>query len=246
MKLIIGGLSKIFVRLLIIIYMLQYADVRWNNSFSECFPMTNGCRQGAILSAIAYCYYCQELFILLRRRRSGLWINGDYRGIMGYSDDNMLCAPSIDGLQDMLGTCEEFAASHNLKFSTNPTNPRKSKTKCLAFVSNNRQLPPMKLCGSKLPWVTEGKHLGCVIENKINGMAKDIKIKRAQYIQKNCEILQEFSFAHPQTKLKVYQIFNSHIYGSPLFDLFGKECQMLQKSYNVSIRRMFDIDRVLH
>ena len=129
MKLIIGGLSKIFVRLLIIIYKLQYADVRWNNSFSECFPMTNGCRQGAILSAIAYCYYCQELFTLLRRRRSGLWINGDYRGILGYSDDNVLCAPSIDGLQDMLRTCEEFAASHNLKFSTNPTNPRKSKTK---------------------------------------------------------------------------------------------------------------------
>ena len=74
-------------------------------------------------------------------------------------------------------------------------------------------------------------------------MAKDIKIKRAQYIQKNCEILQEFSFAHPMTILKVYQIFNSHFYGSPLFDLFSRECNMLEKSYNVSVRRMFDIPR---
>ena len=34
--------------------------------------------------------------------------------------------------QDMLVTCEEYAKEHNLKFSTDPVNPRKSKTKCLA------------------------------------------------------------------------------------------------------------------
>ena len=73
-----------------------------------------------------------------------------------------------------------------------------------------------------------------------------VKVKRAQYIQKNCEILQEFSFAHPLTKFKVYQIFNSHFYGSPLFDVFGRECQMLEKSYNVSIRMMFDLPRETH
>ena len=83
-KFISAGLSLIFIRLLLVIYMLQYADVRWDNCFSYCFPLSNGVRQGAILSAIAYCYYCQELFSLLRRRRSGLWISGKYCGILGY------------------------------------------------------------------------------------------------------------------------------------------------------------------
>ena len=32
-------------------------------------------------------------------------------GIFGYSDDNLLVAPSLDSLQEMLKTCELFAAS---------------------------------------------------------------------------------------------------------------------------------------
>ena len=54
-------------------------------------------------------------------------MNSDYLGILGYSDDNLLIAPSADALQDMLEICEEFAKEHNLKFSTDP-NPRLSKT----------------------------------------------------------------------------------------------------------------------
>ena len=46
---------------------------------------------------------------------------------MGYSDDNVCIAPSLNALQDMVRTCEEFAKSHNLKFSTDP-NPLKCKT----------------------------------------------------------------------------------------------------------------------
>ena len=42
---------------LIFIYIHQFANVRWNGSFSGTFWMTNGVRQGAILSAIFYCIY---------------------------------------------------------------------------------------------------------------------------------------------------------------------------------------------
>ena len=50
--------------------------------------MTNGVRQGAILSAIAYCFYCEELFSLLKSRRAGCWVLNNYHGIFGYSDGN--------------------------------------------------------------------------------------------------------------------------------------------------------------
>ena len=75
--------------------------------------MSNGVRQGAILSAIAYCFYCEELFSLLKSRRAGCWVLDNYHGIFGYSDDNWLLAPSLSSLQDMLSTCEEYAATHN-------------------------------------------------------------------------------------------------------------------------------------
>ena len=117
-KMVAAGFPLIFIRMFIFIYMYQVANVRWNGELSSTFTMTNGVRQGAVLSAIAYCFYCENLFALLKQRRAGCWVQGSYHGIFGYSDDNWLLAPSLNALQDMLHTCEEYAANHNLKFST--------------------------------------------------------------------------------------------------------------------------------
>ena len=70
----------------------------------------------------------------------------------------------------------------------------------------------MYLCGNPLPWVAQGKHLGNTIENKINGMKLDISCKRANYISKNNEIIQEFYYAHPKTKMQLNDIFNGTFY----------------------------------
>ena len=64
-------------------------------------------------------------------------------------------------------------------------------------------LPPMILCGDNLPWVTEGMHLGHLVTDSYDGMKGDVMLKRGQYIQKNCEIIQEFNFCHPHTKFKI-------------------------------------------
>ena len=244
-KFLKAGLSPIFIRLLIFIYINQFANIRWDNELSSCFSMTNGVRQGAILSGFAYCFYMNELFSILRKNRSGCWIRGSYYGIFGYSDDSLLLAPSLDALQEMIGICEKYAANHNLRFSTDP-NPNKCKTKCLAFLQRDRPLPSMYLCGHPLPWVTNGKHLGITISNKIDGMKTDIRIKRADYINRNNDILQEFSFSHPSTKIQINSIYNSHFTGCCLWDLFSREAIMVENSWNVSMRLMIAIPRDTH
>ena len=207
--------------------------------------MLNGVRQGAILSAIAYCFYCQELFHLLEKNRSGCWMNGYYMGLIGYSDDNICLAPSLKALQDMLKTCEKFALSHNLKFSTDP-DPIKCKTKTLAFLRKPRPLPSLLLCGNPLPWATRCKHLGINIENKINGCEQDMKVKNAQFISKNIELNQEFSFAHPSSKIKINRIYNSHYSGSPVWNLFGQGAMRIESSYNRSAKVMMDLPYATH
>ena len=211
-KLIEAGLSLIFVRLLLVSYLLQHANVRWNEEFSSNFSMSNGVKQGAVLSAILYCFYVNGLFQILRKRKSGCWIQGTYHGIFGYADDNVLLAPSTKALQEMIDTSVEYCNAHNLKFSTDP-NPKKSKTKCLAFLFKNRDLPKLNLGQDKLPWVSNVKHLGNTIENNLNGQRKDMSIKRARFIDKNNELLQEFYFAHPETLVKINNIYNSHFTG---------------------------------
>ena len=244
-KLLDAGLPAIFVRLLIFIYMNQFANVRWDGSYSSIFNLSNGVRQGAVLSAILYCFYVNDLFKILRKNGTGCWINSNYFGIIGYSDDSFLLAPSLDSLQEMLNICEKYAEIHNLRFSTDP-NPNKCKTKCLAFLKKERNLSCLTLCGNPLPWVKSGKHLGNTLENAVNGMKLDIKTKRASYIAKNNELIQEFHFAHPKTKCKINNIYNSHFTGSPLWNLFSKESEMFYNTWNKSIRLMFDVPLKTH
>jgi hypothetical protein len=244
-KLIKAGLSLIFVRMLLFIYVMQSANVKWNGEVSAMFSLANGVRQGGVISAILYCFYVNDLFRILRQRSAGCWVNGYFHGIFGYSDDNFLLAPSLAALQDMLRTCEEYAQSHNLKFSTDPK-PSKCKTKCIAFLHKQRDLPQLKLCGTSLPWVNHGKHLGNMIENKIDGMKMDLKQKKAAYITKNNDLLQEFGSSHPETLLRMNQIYNTHFTGSPLWNIFGEEATKLESTWNKSIKLMMDLPISTH
>ena len=244
-KIITAGLSLIFVRLLIFIYVNQFANVRWNGLFSEFFSMRNGVRQGAVLSAIFYCIYMNDLFEILRRSKFGCWVNGYFYGILGYSDDNFLLAPSLHALQEMLQICERYAADHDLQFSTD-TNPKKCKTKCISFLKKRRELPKLKLCGNDLPWVPSGKHLGVNLDDQSNGMKCDMRNKRAQYITKNNDLCQEFAFCHPLTKFHLNQVYNSSFTGSPIWDLFCRESEMIFNSWNTSFRIMFDLPLSTH
>ena len=198
------------------------------------------------MSAVLYCVYTNDLFRELRRMNVGCRIGCDYVGVLGYADDLFLISPTMDGLQDMLKVCERYALEHNLKFSTNE-NPVKSKTKCMAFLCKERQLRKLKLCGNELPWVEKGKHLGIRLTNSIGKILNsDIMEKRACYIQINNELMQEFHFTTGSTKAFINRVFNSHFYGSVLWNLYEKEAMMVYNTWSVSIRKMFELDRKSH
>ena len=247
MKLLDASMPAIMVRLMLVMYLTQFANVRWCGAFSGVFNLRNGCKQGAVLSAIAYCVYVNGLFEELKKNRSGCWIGTSFLGLLGYSDDNFLLAPSREALQAMLSICERYANGHGLKFSTDP-DPKKSKTRCLAFLKNERVVRPVVLCGNQLPWVKSCKHLGNTIVTAPGGDIRnqDIKNKRAAFIDKNNDIIQEFNFAHPKTRAEINRIENSHFYGSVLWNLASKEAISLEKSWNVSIRMMFNLPRESH
>ena len=244
-KLLEKKLSRIFLRLLIVMYLMQHARVRWNGIMSDLFDLVNGCKQGAVLSGILYNFYVNGLFQKLREARSGCWIDLHYVGMLGYADDDWLLAPSMEALQDMLNTCEKYNNEHGLKFSTDPK-PSKSKTKCIAFLHSDRELKPPTLCGNLLPWVKSGKHVGQTVTNQADGLKKDMLIKRAKFIDKNNTLRQEFYFAHPETLIQINQSYNSDYTGSPVWDLFCQEAEMVENSYSTAVRLMFGLPREAH
>ena len=61
-KLLTKGLPAILVRLLFFMYTVQTTNVRWGNELSDYFRISNGVKQGGVLSAILYCFYVNDLF----------------------------------------------------------------------------------------------------------------------------------------------------------------------------------------
>ena len=104
-------------------------------------------------------------------------------------------------------------------------------------ISQERKfLNNIKLKGRNLPWVDAAKYLGCQIGPKNCGLTQDLMKKRALYIIKVNELNQEFYYAHPLTKVEINNIFNTHFYGSQLWDLFSADDNRLEKTWNISQR----------
>ena len=186
----------IIISFLMSVYKLQIIYVKWNGEISKLFKISNGAKQGAVLPSILYRVYMNDLFILLKKKKFGCWINGEYHGIIGYADDLFLLSPSKSALQEMFQTCEIHANNHKLVFSTE-INANKSKTKYIAVLKEDMKLNKLLLCDNLLPWVNNVRHLGTKLDNKFGCILKrDIRGKRAQYIQRNNEIMKEFHFAH--------------------------------------------------
>ena len=239
------NLSSIITRLIIVMYVSQSANVRWGKEVSKSFMITNGVKQGAVLPAILFCVYIDELITKLRRNKTGCWIDGNFVGIIVYADDIVLLPPTLGGLQEMIDICSDYAGKHNLSFSTNE-NPNKSKTKCIAFLKKKELLARKMFLEQKpLPWVTSIKHLGVTINDKMN-IGQDIMEKRAQYIVKINELMQEFHFAEPSLVAKLNDIYNTHFYGAPLWDLFSNETTKLVGVWNTSHRILFRLARSTH
>ena len=132
-KLLEAKVPTVVVRLLIFIYRKQTAKVRWDNKFSNEFPIRNGVRQGAVLSPMLFCFYMDRLSSLLRQNGAGCYIQNYYAGLVGYADDLLLICPSREGLQDMLDIANTYVSEHSsISFSTD-VNPNKSKTKVVGL-----------------------------------------------------------------------------------------------------------------
>ena len=58
-KLMHAGLPLIFLRLLLFVYLKQYANVKWNGSYSNMFSLTNGVRKGE--SSRQFCIAFMEI-----------------------------------------------------------------------------------------------------------------------------------------------------------------------------------------
>ena len=235
-------ISNVFIRLLAYIYVYQSCCVEWCGIKSKSFKVSNGVRQGAVLSPILFSLYIDDLFSELAHSGFGCYINNVFYGILGYADDLVLLSPNRYGLQCMLNLAKSFLDKLGLKISVNHVIPKKSKTKCVAF--GIKQDPhPISLNGINLPWSDSYIHLGHVL-CKNGSLRLDVDLKRRSFIGKFHEFRQELKNPYPVVFMNLILIYNSHFYGSNLWNLFAIDEVYI--AWNNVLRMVFDLPRCTH
>ena len=108
-KLLHRGMPLYIVKVLIFWYVHQNMFVRWGQSCSTKFKVSNGVKQGGILSPKLFNVYMDELSLLLSNSKDGPRMSGTVVNHLGYADDLCLISLSSAGMQNLLDICHEYA-----------------------------------------------------------------------------------------------------------------------------------------
>ena len=92
------GVPNYLLRILIYWYANQTMCVKWGSQTSDKFHVSNGVRQGSILSPHLFKVYVDDLSIILNSLKIGCAITNIIINHLMYVDDRVLISPSTDGL----------------------------------------------------------------------------------------------------------------------------------------------------
>ena len=152
-------------RFLANIYISQCIRVNWDNFISNHLPVTNGVKQGGVLSTILFIIYMDKLLRTLSLCGVSCYVGNMYCGSFGYADDVILLAPTLYSVKKLLYICEAFAKEYDVIF-----NSQKSKLLVYRCSSNshiNEHLNIDFMDGHIVQSLNE-KHLGNILGPKCN------------------------------------------------------------------------------
>ena len=211
--------------------------VRWGSTSTSSFHVSNGVKQGGILSPMLFNVYMDQLSIRLNRSGIGGDIGGHLINHLCYADDLCLISLSSAGMQSLLDICNSYAIEHVLTYNSNKSYSLCFKPKHIKFAR-----PCFYLNRLEIPRVDQCKYLGIMICTK----NCDIDLKRQmRKFYANINILsRKFAKCSPDVKCTLYKYFCSNMYCSTMW-YNGNVTAMrkLRIAYNNSLRRLLGIPK---
>ena len=127
--------------------------------------MSNGVKQGGVLSPVLFCVYIDGLLISLNRAGLGCHIGHMFVGVLAYADDLILLAPTPHAMRSMLQCCEQYAEEYDVLFNADKTKCIISRPREVANRANCVSDVSFIICGNVIENVESWPHLRHVITN---------------------------------------------------------------------------------
>lgn len=87
-------LPSCIVRTLINLYTSSEVRILWAGLTSDFFVVSNGVKQGGVISPSLFCIYMDDLLVRLSQCGVGCFIGFNFVGALAYADDIVLLAPT--------------------------------------------------------------------------------------------------------------------------------------------------------
>ena len=232
------GLPTYLIAILSYWYQTQQFAVRWGDVVSSNFSVSNGIRQGGILSPLMYNIYTDDLNMKLNECKVGCQMGGVFINHLSYADDMVLLAPSAKALQQLIDTCYLYSVDHDILYNV-------TKSVCMLFrptwLKNNSVYPSITLNERNLDYVDNYKYLG---HNLCSDLSDDYDVGeqlRKLYTIGNV-LIRKFKFCYDNVKCELFRVYCSTLYCSSLWCKYKKvSINKVKVCHNSILRRMLGI-----
>ena len=220
------GLPTPILRFLLSWYSSQQMCVCWNSCVSHWFSVSNGIRQGSVLSPVLFAVYLDGLLQKLSQIGVGCYWGAHFVGAVCYADDIALLALCPSALRIMLTTCEEFAPSHGLKLNA-------EKTQLIRFgLSSSFSCKDcINFGGIALDFMDTITHLGHVLSYNLDDTSDIIRVMK--------DMTRKANFV--QCAFPFFKQFCLSMYGSTLWYLSCKNLHIIESALNKTFNRIWNL-----
>ena len=237
-KLIDRGLNPFIIRFLLNMYTQQNIRVKWNGIYSEPFNVTNGVRQGGIVSPLLFTLYIDDLICKLKRMGIGCHMGRYFCGILGFADDIMLLCPSLDGLRKMIKVCEDYANEHSIIFNG-------SKSKLLIFGDYLGHVL-IEVNGESVPTCKDVVHLGITLSSKTTDKYDYVKIGAEKFNRQFNFFHATYKQCYTTVKQSLFMQYCGSLYGSQLWPLRHKHMNFFYAQWRKALRKLWSLPDCSH
>ena len=205
--------------------------------------VSNGVRQGGVLSPILFTVYVDDLLTELENKGVSCYWNNHFVGALCYADDIALLAPSSAALRLMLDTYSSFASCSSLLFNASKTQLSLVRFSCTC--SSHCSPASFFFNGLELNLGHSDKHLGHLLSFNLSDTDDIVRVKNDLIRKANC-MLHSFSPCNPLVKTKLFDSFCLSLYGSALWFSSSPELRSLEVSFNNILHRIWSLPRMYH
>ena len=224
----------VLVRTLVFMYVHQLVSVKWGNSLSSEFSISNGVKQGGVLSPVLFSIYIDNLFVQLKHSGLGCHLGSTFAGTFGYADDVILLTPTVYSLNHLYQQCNEHCNEYDIKL-----NPEKSK-----LIAYNSNISGIYLGNNYIRCHTYEKHLGNSIGPNV--VDKDIRSNITEMFVYTNHIISLFGKASYEVKYQLFKTYCMPLYGSVLWDYSQSSIEQLFVNWRKCVWKLINIPYHTH